>query len=82
MAATRSRVAITTCACIRSRWRSSASLAPSRWTALLHGLVERFLQPGADELDDAAALRAAIGTLADQWQRSGLAEPLPLDLLC
>ena len=56
-------------------------LPPARWPLLLASLVERFLQPDASEQDDAAELRAALGTLADQWQRSGLAEPLPLDVL-
>lgn len=56
-------------------------LPPARWPVLLASLVERFLLPDAREQDDAAELRAALGTLADQWQRSGLAEPLPLDVL-
>lgn len=56
-------------------------LPPARWPPLLANLVDRFLLPDAAEQDDAAELRAALGTLADQWQRSGLAEPLPLDVL-
>ncbi len=57
------------------------ALPPARWPVLLHQLIERFLQPDAGEQDEAAALRAAIGNLAEQWQRAGLVEPLPLDLL-
>jgi exodeoxyribonuclease V gamma subunit len=56
-------------------------LPPTRWPLLLASLVERFLQPDASEQDDAAELRAALGTLAEQWQRSGLDQPLPLDVL-
>lgn len=56
-------------------------LPPARWPVLLASVVQRFLLPDAAEQDDAAELRAALGTLADQWQRSGLAEPLPLEVL-
>ena len=56
-------------------------LTPARWAALLPQLIDRFTLADASELADAAALRAALGQLHEQWQGAGLLEALPLDLL-
>jgi exodeoxyribonuclease V gamma subunit len=57
-------------------------LRPTDWTALLAGLADSLLQADPSELDDLAELRAAIGTLAGQWQQADLALPLPADVVC
>lgn len=57
---------------------------PGRWPGLLNEAVHTFLAPDAHSAADAADsadLRSAIQGLAESWQRSGLATPLPLDVV-
>ena len=65
----------------RLQSRLSRPLLPADWARLLTGLVDSLLQPDPSELDDLAELRAAIGTLAGQWQQAGLALALPADVV-
>lgn len=66
----------------RLQARLAQPLPPAEWTALLAGLVDSLLLPDAHELDDLAELRAAIGTLASQWQQAALSLLLPADVVC
>ena len=61
--------------------RVAQPLPAADWPGLLAGLVDGFLQPEAGGADDATELRAALAALADQWQRSVPAQPLPLDVV-
>jgi exodeoxyribonuclease V gamma subunit len=56
-------------------------LSPADWSALLPGLLPRFLQTEAGDAsgdEKLLALQAHITALARAWQATGLATPLPL----
>ncbi|OYU68331.1 MAG: exodeoxyribonuclease V subunit gamma, partial [Burkholderiales bacterium PBB5] len=68
------------------QWRQQVAQPqpPERWPTLLNDAVHTFLAPdphSAADSADSAELRTAIQGLAEQWQRSGLAMALPLDVV-
>jgi exodeoxyribonuclease V gamma subunit len=66
------------------RQRVAGPLPAQQWPALLQGLVDDFLQPGAADLAALAALaelRAALQGLASTWRLSAPTLPLALDVV-
>ena len=63
------------------RDRVARPRAPAEWPALLADALREFVLPADAELDDRREVDDAIARLADQWRRSGLAQPLPLDVV-
>jgi exodeoxyribonuclease V gamma subunit len=74
-------------------WRFSEALAAWRhhsvsqplpapaWPGLLADALNQFLSPDDSELDDLREVHRALELLGEQFQRSGLTEPLPLDVV-
>lgn len=54
---------------------------PEAWASLLSTLVEEFLEPADDQLEDLRELQQAIAALADEWRRGGVARALPLPVV-
>ncbi len=63
------------------RDRVASARAPADWPALLAGTLRQFVAPSDAELDDLREVDEAIARLAEQWRRSGLAQPLALDVV-
>lgn len=59
----------------------SAPLVAPAWPALLAGLMERFVAPRDEELEDLREVLATLEALSAQFQRSELTQPLPLDVV-
>lgn len=51
------------------------------WAAMLADVLERFLDPGDDQIEDMRELREAVAALAEDMARGGCTEPLPLAVL-
>ena len=65
--------------------RTSVSLqqprAPEAWAATLSALLDEFLAPAGDELEDLRELRQTLRQLADDMHAGGAAEALPLPVV-
>ncbi len=63
----------------------ASARSPESWRVLLLDVVDGFMAPLGDELDDQRELLAAIRALSDTMQRGGLdeagAQPLPLSVV-
>jgi exodeoxyribonuclease V gamma subunit len=66
-----------------SAWHHSVSrpLPPAAWPGLLSDALGQFLSANEGELDDLAEVQRALELLSANFQRSGLTEPLPLDVV-
>jgi len=51
------------------------------WPPLLADALGHFIAPGEDELEDLREVLAALQAFGEQLRRSGLAQPLPLDVV-
>ena len=54
---------------------------PEDWRQALLGVVDGFIAPEGDELDDARETVAAIGALGDDIAQGGLREAIPIDVV-
>jgi len=54
---------------------------PEAWLAALLALLDSFLAPAGDDLEDVAEVRATLRELAQNMRRGGLAIPVPLAVL-
>ena len=59
----------------------AAPALPEAWLARLSGLLDGFLAPAPEEIEDLADVRAALGRLCDAMVRGGLAAPVDLDVV-
>jgi len=59
----------------------SSPLPAPAWPPLLAGWLERFVEPADDEAEDLHELRSALQAWAADLQRSGFAQPLPLEVV-
>ncbi len=59
----------------------AAPLVAAAWTALLADVLQRFVAPRDDELEDLHEVLGAIEAFAEPLRCSGLAQPLPLDVV-
>lgn len=55
--------------------------APSAWATHLGEVLDDFIAPADDELEDLREVREALQRLAAQWQHAGFDQPLPLDVV-
>ena len=55
--------------------------APDDWRQALLRVVDGFIAPEGDEVDDARETVAAIGALCDDMAQGGLRAPLPIDVV-
>ncbi|MGL6109318.1 MAG: exodeoxyribonuclease V subunit gamma, partial [Rubrivivax sp.] len=54
---------------------------PEAWAGALFKLLDDFVLPAEDEVDDLRELHDAIRQLADQMRGGGVAQPLPLEVV-
>ena len=63
------------------RERVATPRLPAEWPAILGDALRDFVAPADADLEDLRELDEEIARLGDQWRRSGLAAPLPLDVV-
>ena len=63
------------------RERVAAPRAPADWPAILGDALRDFVAPADADLEDLREVDEDIAELGEQWRRSGLAAPLPLDVV-
>jgi exodeoxyribonuclease V gamma subunit len=54
---------------------------PHQWLEALSEVVDGFLAPGSEDIDDLGELRATLGELAANMRRGGLTTPVPLGVV-
>ena len=63
------------------RRAASSPRMPPAWVELLSDALADFVAEDDEQVEDLAEVQAAIGALAEQWQRAGGSEPLPVEVV-
>jgi exodeoxyribonuclease V gamma subunit len=59
----------------------SVAQPPSGWVTLLIDVIDTFMRPVGDEVDDLGELQDTIRELVDTMRRAGVTEPVPLPVV-